>query len=1545
MRLLKKIVQYLGIFFLFLIGGSLMVALVIHIPAVQRFAVTKATSFLSEKTGTHVHIGGFSLFLWDMVEITDLYVADQNSDTLIYVHRIGADLDFSRIVNRVVELNYVSLESARLAIRKKPEEAYNFQFLIDAFSPKDSSTNSSWEFFIETVRLKNIHFTLNDQETGLNLHASLGRSEAGIERLSPMPVIRDLYLQGTSLVLSTYTPAQKTRKESDAPPNPFQLTFQRVMIEQSEFRMDNEDVGKSIKGIDWNHLWIKDLATTVNRLVVTESSYGGAVRKMSFQEQSGFRLHDLAADIELDMPQLNFSLDHFSTPKSAFKGSLTARVPDLRNLRSVMDKITFDGDLDKTVLYSGDLFFFAPDLDTLAVLHDQSIRISGLVHGSVNDFSAEKLYVRLDEHNHVQGDFRIKGLSDPEHGSCQARVDEIATTGKTIHSLIPQSPGFNPLPLGKTRGDGTISGNLRKLSVDFDIESEAGHLKTDLKLGFDENYALTYTTGTLEARKIELGALLNQERLGKMDMKADFRTENRRIFFEKALIEAAEYNDYTYHGVEIAGTYENKNFEGHIVSSDSNARLNLHATLDLKDSLFVKINGRVGRLDLEALNFYPHPLVVSGHFAGYSRGDDIDRLEADIDVDSLSLSNDKYEYLIDSIIVSTGFKDSDRYIQAISGFFNIDIHGDFRFSELPAAGRHLLAHYYSGIENDPNKHVDHMRFAIRVRDTKGLIRMFAPSIETLRNVAFDGNWEGDRHLLSANLSVGELAFDKFSTTNLQSFIKADEEKVDLRVHSGPLTILDKIRISKPDINGFIIKDSLFFHLDLADSSHNSGVDIGGLLALKQDSFYLNLDKVHLELKGNHWDNDGQVRAVFVSDDFFIDNFHLKADTGQHIRISSTRSEQTYNILKAELKQVDLDEISRILPIGLHFDGILNASVRIEDPLGNPTIDGALSTSGLQVDKSGLGDLDIRFEKERLSEKLLIDGKLIGQISELDIYGSVDIVGDSNTIDFNILGRQIDLASIQPFIKKHVFRLNGRLDTRVRLGGTIQAPRLTGEFHFTGENQIGVEATKTLYSIRDERLSVSNTSIDLKNITLYDKDGSKASLRGEIRHNFMKDFFMDLHLSGRNFLFLNSKEAGVVPFYGRLYADLDMSIKGPQDNIRARLKLETRGKTDISMSLASPEASYETPDYIRFVSPNTTNSDGIAIKRQPEEDSLAKAGVSLASFNITGEINVNRQARVNIIVDPTNGDKISALGSGAFRFEFDSEDDMNLFGTYTVDEGNYTFTFLNVIKKDFKIDKESTISWQGDPAEGILDVAARYETRASRTALVEDQQSFLNPEEARAASRPMPVRVFLFLKGELSTPEISFDIEIPESVESGAGSSLIAQRLNQIKSEPGELNKQVMGVIAFNQFLPYESWNIQGGAGTSNIAAQSVSKALNAQLNQLTDKLGGVDIEVNVENSQSLNLETFNLMASKQISERLSVSVGGNFNSGANPAGASSNTVFAGDYIIYYQLNRSGTLSLKIFSKSNPDLYLNYVQQVSGMTIQHSKQFDHLKNMF
>src|SRR5690606_36909885 len=105
---------------------------------------------------------------------------------------------------------------------------------------------------------------------------------------------------------------------------------------------------------------------------------------------------------------------------------------------------------------------------------------------------------------------------------------------------------------------------------------------------------------------------------------------------------------------------------------------------------------------------------------------------------------------------------------------------------------------------------------------------------------------------------------------------------------------------------------------------------------------------------------------------------------------------------------------------------------------------------------------------------------------------------------------------------------------------------------------------------------------------------------------------------------------------------------------------------------------------------------LLLKREPDKDSLKKGGVNPNSFSIFGEVEITKKAKVNIVIDQANGDKIAATGQGSFQFQFDSEGEMNLFGTYEVDKGAYTFTFMDIIKREFEIDKGSTISWQGDP---------------------------------------------------------------------------------------------------------------------------------------------------------------------------------------------------------------------------------------------------------
>lgn len=1545
MPIFKKILKISAVVFLSILSLIILLGAIVHIPAVQNFAIHKATSFISDKTQTKVSVNSFNLFFFDTIELEGVYLADEREDTLLYADRISADLDFSKLFNKTIELNDISLSDARFYMKKRSyDEDYNFQFLIDAFKSKESSGPPAWEFTIQSIYLDNIHYILQDQSSGLHLKSLIGNAEAGVLALNANPEFDHLLLTDSYCHLEFFPVEGKTenntsKEQEKENSSPFRLSFKEVTIRESEFRMDDPSATSQTRGVDWKHLQVNYLNTEIEKLVIASEGYSGTIKKLSLEEKSGFALDNLTAKVNLSLPELEFFLDDFETPHTAVNGDLYMWFPNLQNFQGTMGNIKINADLNKSRLDSRDLFYFVPSLDTLPILCEKNIELGGKVKGTFDQLQASNFSIQLDPQNELLGDFYLSGLTEPQTGNYDADIKYLHTNGQTLASLIPSNPSVNLPALGNIDLSGRISGQPTHLKVDVKTKTDAGSLDTDILVGLSNEWELESTDGFADIRNLKLGKIINQDQLGVLSANAKFRTEGEKIIIHNSGISHLDFKDYAYHDIKLNGHFKDKQFQGNISSLDTNAHLDLRVKLNLNGLPAYAVKGNIEMLDLHSLNLYNTLLRISGMVNMDMKGNEVDNITGSFEADSLTLANPKFEYFIDSVNLVTTYNDTLRTVKATSGFFNMDFEGNFSFSQIPGAARHFVSHYYSGVAYEGKEHIDSLSFDVRVEDTKGLLRMFIPEIEELEGLNLAGSWSGEQHLLDADLSINRINLRQTSTTGFNFFIKADRDKIDLRAHSGPVSLFSGLKIHKPDINGFIVKDSLFFHVDMTDSTENSDVDVEGMLALKQDTVYLNLDKIILQLKGNTWTNKGQARTVYSEDYLFIDNFNLKADTGQLISINSDTTGK--NTLLANFKNVHLDEISKIAPVNFVFGGVLNGKSRIEDILGKPNLDGHLKTDQLTVDNSTLGDLDVRFEKVAESDFLKINGKLIEKIHELDMVGEVDIVGDTNAIDFKIFGRQINLAALKPFLKEYVFKLNGQVDTRMSIEGSIQNPVLSGELHFTGKNELGIQATKTVYSIRDEKLSITSKKIDLGKIALYDKAGNMAEIGGEIRHNFMKDFVFDLHLHGDNFMFLDSKEPGLIPFYGKLLGNLKMKVKGPQENIKAYVILETRKGTDLSMSLATDEATYTNPEYIRFLKPDTVNYDGIVLKKEPKKDTIDEGGINTSVFHIAGDIEVTPEARINVVVDPVNGDKISALGKGSFHFDFNTQSEMNLFGTYTVDKGSYTFTFMNLIKKEFSIDENSSISWQGDPENGTMNVTATYETKASRSALV-NEQSLLGPDEQRAADRQLPVTVFLFLNGELTSPEITFDIEIPETSERGPGSGIIAERLNQIKSEPGELNKQVMGIVAFNQFLPYDSWDLQGGGGTGSIAAQSVSKALNAQLGQLTDDLGGVDIQLSVENSNSLSLETLNLMATKQITDRLSVSVGGNIGSTGTENG---NTVFAGDYIIYYQLNKAGTLNLKIFSQSDPDLYLNYIQQVSGVTIQHNKKFDHLKNIF
>ena len=80
------------------------------------------------------------------------------------------------------------------------------------------------------------------------------------------------------------------------------------------------------------------------------------------------------------------------------------------------------------------------------------------------------------------------------------------------------------------------------------------------------------------------------------------------------------------------------------------------------------------------------------------------------------------------------------------------------------------------------------------------------------------------------------------------------------------------------------------------------------------------------------------------------------------------------------------------------------------------------------------------------------------------------------------------------------------------------------------------------------------------------------------------------------------------------------------------------------------------------------------------------------------LDVNRNAAVEIVVDQSSGSTLSGRGAGNILIETNIDGKFNIWGDFITYDGIYNFKNLGVIDKRFAVQQGGTIVWEGDPLE-------------------------------------------------------------------------------------------------------------------------------------------------------------------------------------------------------------------------------------------------------
>ncbi|MCP4121746.1 MAG: translocation/assembly module TamB, partial [Bacteroidetes bacterium] len=490
---------------------------------------------------------------------------------------------------------------------------------------------------------------------------------------------------------------------------------------------------------------------------------------------------------------------------------------------------------------------------------------------------------------------------------------------------------------------------------------------------------------------------------------------------------------------------------------------------------------------------------------------------------------------------------------------------------------------------------------------------------------------------------------------------------------------------------------------------------------------------------------------------------------------------------------------------------------------------------------------------------------------------------------------------------------------IHLKGAVSAPEIDGRLNFSNASALVVPA-QTRYSISTGELLMTSDKI-IPDMTFLDEEGREARLEGKIDHHNFSNIIFDMRFHTEGFTFLNSEQRNDDLYFGKFVGKVNASISGDLKLPEIKASLTTLDESDMTVQLLSKQAIMRQEEYMMFY-------NGKINYTLSQLDSIAKERYNIHSgVDLTLNVSIRDDSQFRLVIDPLTGDNLEIKGNADLVVRIPKSGNLSITGIFTVEEGNYRFSYQSMLKRDFGIEKGSSIRFTGNLMEALLNIRAVYATQASTYALLQSEIGSMSDSEIRSLRRKSDVSVLLNIAGKLSSPELSFDIRLDDDAQ-GSYSSSVDRILNRLREDESELNKQVFSLMLFNSFTGVSS---SGNAttATSGTAIRSVGNMINSQLNRLTNNAEGLVIDFdldqysNVTNDSESDLTEIELGISKSLfQDKLTISVGSSITlEGGNAEGGALSDV-AGDFVLEYKITEGGKYRVKVFQTADYDNLVN-----------------------
>lgn len=1182
-----------------------------------------------------------------------------------------------------------------------------------------------------------------------------------------------------------------------------------------------------------------------------------------------------------------------------------------------------------------------------------AFRLNGYVGGRIDSLFTRRLTIRTDGYTYFSGRATVTGLPDINKAYFQLDMDKLQSQPSELAGFVE---GELPQPLaalGKMQYQGRFEGTLYDFRLAGRLQSEQGQLQEDASLQFNNDFSNASYTGTATLAGLQLGTILGDTAMlgaATMSLEANGRGLSLDSLSANivATVQSITLRGYEYRDIQADGLFQQRRFEGRMNVDDPHLCFQLEGLADLSDSIpGIDFILQLDTADLAYLNFYPGALRLSTRAEAHLKGNNLDNLSGTAALRELAVSDEKNSFFADSITLDAYQLSTEHRVAHLrSDIAEARLEGNYRAGELSG----LLQEFVDGffpvkrlLEPDgspdsllvpPSYASQDFRFSASLSHPVRLFRIFLPDLQVLDTASFQGQFNSLEKRLQLLGQIPRLEYNGLQLDTLQLSMQGSPEELGHKLSFQALKQDGEPLLGYSEASARMFRDSLLFRLNMWDDTTGHKLGLQGLVVAPDERYHLQLSGP-MVLNTYNWAIPENNDITFAPGYLNVENLKFTRNQ-QEFRIQSRDKTKGESLAPIDIsfRQFRLVELSRLAGLDEHFiSGAINGQVTISRPDTVLHYEANLDVRQLMIDSQALGELALYAAPTANQESLGINAQLSGGENAFSLAGSYGLA--NGELAFNLKVSRLQMALADFFAGGTISQSRGTLRGELEVGGTVEKPVILGSIGLDSVSAF-VNYLQSRYLVPSHTLYLRETTVDLGQMELLDPDNRKAILEGQVSHKFLNDIQLNLHFSAPAFQVLHTGPEDNDLFYGKILVAMDARVNGPLGSPTINIFTQTLPGTHLTaLPLTEEEAIAQQEGFILYGKPSEHQSD-------TSRASFYQASVSGYALNL--QLELTPDAELTAIIDPATGDKLTARGRANLLVEMDRSGRLSTTGDISITEGAYFFNYEGLVKRTFQIREGSHMFLPGDPLEARFDITAQY---AARTPIYEliSQQAGLSPEEARAAKRRTDVQVIMNLKGTLSKPEITFDIQLPEA-QASAVANTAESKLAQLRENGNELNKQVFGLLLFNSFIAEQSGTTSLAMAGENIALTSVSNLVTNQLNRLASQyIKGVALEVRLDSYRTAGQEgaastvtDLGLDLSKQLfNDRLSVKVGGTVGLGET-TGAEEFTALASEFLLEYLLTEDGRYRVRVFRRPDYDIIKTSNTVRTGVSILYKKSF-------